>query len=130
MRADFWKAQQTSTRPRSASPIARATAMHPQQPGGDADGVEGAWRCRNQSRGLEDADGGCFVGLSMTEYGPRTATADDYSRYRIVGLGQLGAAGRISHSLGLNGPSLSIESACASSLTALLRIRKARRAFR
>ncbi|MBY0288864.1 polyketide synthase [Mycolicibacterium sp. GF69] len=65
------------------------------------------------------AEGGCFVGMSPMEYGPRAATADAYSGHRIASLGQLGAAGRISHSLGLVGPSICVDSACASSLTAL-----------
>jgi mycobactin polyketide synthetase MbtC len=34
-------------------------------------------------------------------------------------MGQLGGAGRISHCLGLTGPSISLDSACASSLTAV-----------
>ena len=57
--------------------------------------------------------------MSMTEYGSRTAVADDYTGFRTVGLGQLGGAGRISHCLGLVGPSISLDSACASSLTAV-----------
>lgn len=68
---------------------------------------------------LEGDDGGCFVGMSPMEYGPRACTADDYSGHRIANLGQLGAAGRISHCLGLHGPSMSVDAACASSLTAL-----------
>ena len=55
----------------------------------------------------------------MTEYGQRTTTTDDYTGFRTVGMGQLGGAGRISHCLGLIGPSISIDSACASSLTAV-----------
>lgn len=68
---------------------------------------------------LDGADVGCFVGMSPMEYGPCTANADAYSGHRIAGLGQLGAAGRISHRLGLTGPSMCVDSACASSLTAL-----------
>jgi mycobactin polyketide synthetase MbtC len=68
---------------------------------------------------LEGSEGGCLVVMSMTEYGSRTAVADDYTGFRTVGLGQLGGAGRISHCLGLVGPSISLDSACASSLTAV-----------
>ncbi len=68
---------------------------------------------------VEGAEGGCFVGMSPMEYGPPVAGADSYSGHRITGMGQLGAAGRISHSLGLTGPSMCVDSACASSLTAL-----------
>ena len=49
----------------------------------------------------------------------RSAVADDYTGFRTVGMGQLGGAGRISHCLGLVGPSMSVDSACASSLTAV-----------
>ena len=96
-----------------------ATAMHPQQ----RVALRVAWKTLESSGinpgELDREDGGCFVGMSMTEYGGRTATADDYTGHRIVNLGQLGAADRISHCLGLIGPSVSIDSACASGLTAL-----------
>jgi mycobactin polyketide synthetase MbtC len=68
---------------------------------------------------LAGAEGGVFIGMSPMEYGPRACTADDYSGHRIANIGQLGAAGRISHCLGLMGPSMSVDAACASSLTAL-----------
>ena len=68
---------------------------------------------------LAGSDGGCFVGMSPMEYGPRGCTADDYTGHRIANLGQLGAAARISHCLGLVGPSMAVDTACASSLTAL-----------
>lgn len=96
-----------------------AFAMHPQQ----RVAMRVAWKALENAGinpgSLEGADVGCFVGMSQTEYGPRVALVDAYSGHRLVGLGQLGAAGRISHCLGLIGPSMAVDSACASSLTAL-----------
>jgi len=96
-----------------------AIVMQPQQ----RVAMRVAWKALENSGvnpgALEGADGGCFIGMSPMEYGPRGAQADDYSGHRIATLGQLGAAARISHSLGLVGPSMCVDSACASSLTAL-----------
>ena len=96
-----------------------AVAMHPQQ----RVAMRVAWKALENAgvnpSSLEGTEGGCFIGMSMSEYGSHTAVADAYTGHRIVGLGQLGAAGRISHCLGLRGPSMCVDSACASSLTAL-----------
>jgi mycobactin polyketide synthetase MbtC len=96
-----------------------ANVMHPQQ----RVAMRAAWKALENSginpATLDGADGGCFIGMSMTEYGPRTTQVDTYTGHRAVGMGQLGGAGRISHCLGLTGPSISLDSACASSLTAL-----------
>ncbi len=96
-----------------------AVVMHPQQ----RVAMRLAWQALENSginpAALDGEEAGCYVGMSMTEYGPRTTQADDYTGHRTVGMGQLGGAGRISHSLGLTGPSISVDSACASSLTAL-----------
>ena len=96
-----------------------AVVMHPQQ----RVAMRVAWKALENAginpESLEGEFGGCYVGMSMTEYGPRTAVADAYTGHRTVGLGQLGGAGRISHCLGLTGPSISLDSACASSLTAV-----------
>jgi mycobactin polyketide synthetase MbtC len=96
-----------------------ATVMHPQQ----RVAMRVAWKALENSGinpgTLDGADGGCFIGMSMTEYGPRTAQADPYTGHRTVGMGQLGGAARISHCLGLTGPSISVDSACASSLAAV-----------
>ncbi|OBF81042.1 beta-ketoacyl synthase [Mycobacterium sp. 852002-51163_SCH5372311] len=96
-----------------------ATVMHPQQ----RVAMRVAWQALENSGinpgMLDGSEGGCFVGMSMTEYGSRTAVADDYTGFRTVGMGQLGGAGRISHCLGLVGPSMTVDSACASSLTAV-----------
>ncbi|ORB49582.1 polyketide synthase [Mycobacterium persicum] len=96
-----------------------ALVMHPQQ----RVAMRVAWQALENAGinpgTLEGEFGGCYVGMSMTEYGPRTAQADAYTGHRTVGMGQLGGAGRISHCLGLTGPSMCIDSACGSSLTAL-----------
>jgi mycobactin polyketide synthetase MbtC len=96
-----------------------AMVMHPQQ----RVALRVAWKALENAGinpgTLEGAEGGCFVGMSMTEYGTRTSVVDDYTGFRTVGLGQLGGAGRISHCLGIIGPSISLDSACASSLTAV-----------
>ena len=96
-----------------------ARVMHPQQ----RVALRVAWKALENSGinpgTLAGAEGGCFIGMSVMEYGPHSATADDYSGHRIVGVGQLGGAGRISHCIGLTGPSMAVDSACASSLTAL-----------
>ncbi|OBA58112.1 beta-ketoacyl synthase [Mycobacterium sp. 1100029.7] len=96
-----------------------AVVMHPQQ----RVAMRVAWKAL-ESAGfnpatLAGAEGGCFVGISPYAYGPPGTRADTYSGHRVVGVGQLGAAARISHCLGLTGPSMCVDSACASSLTAL-----------
>ncbi|GFG67814.1 putative polyketide synthase MbtC [Mycobacterium kubicae] len=96
-----------------------AVVMHPQQ----RVAMRIAWKTLENAGinpgAVAGTDGGCFVGMSMTEYGSRTAVADSYTGHRTVGMGQLGGAGRISHCLGLTGPSMAVDSACASSLSAL-----------
>jgi mycobactin polyketide synthetase MbtC len=96
-----------------------ALVMHPQQ----RVAMRVAWKAlENTGINPGTLDGefvGCFVGMSPMEYGPRASVADAYSGHRIATLGQLGAAARISHSLGLTGPSISLDTACASSLTAV-----------
>lgn len=96
-----------------------ATMMPPQQ----RVAIRVAWKALENAGmdpgALDGVEGGVFVGMSPMEYGPRACTPDDYSGHRIANIGQLGAAGRISHVLGLVGPSMSVDSACASSLSAL-----------
>ena len=96
-----------------------AIAMDPQQ----RVGLRVAWKALENSGihpgSLDGADVGCFVGASPMLYGPPADEVNDYSGHRVVGLGQLGVAARVSHALGLVGPSMCVDSACASSLTAL-----------
>lgn len=96
-----------------------ALVMHPQQ----RVAMRVAWKALENAGvnpgAVEGQEAGCFIGMSMSEYGTRAAVADAYTGHRTVGMGQLGGAGRISHFLGLTGPSISVDTACASSLTAL-----------
>ena len=82
-----------------------------------------AWKALENSginpAALDEEEAGCFVGAYPTDYGPLGARADEYSGYRTVGLVTDSIAGRVSHSLGLSGPSATVNTACASSLTAL-----------
>ncbi|MGV9803542.1 beta-ketoacyl [acyl carrier protein] synthase domain-containing protein [Mycobacterium sp. NPDC003449] len=68
---------------------------------------------------LDEEEAGCFVGAYPTEYGPLGSGADEYGGYRTVGQVTDSIAGRVSHALGLSGPSATVNTACASSLTAL-----------
>jgi mycobactin polyketide synthetase MbtC len=82
-----------------------------------------AWKALENSginpAALDEEEAGCFVGAYPTEYGPTGATADEYSGYRTVGRITEGIAGRVSHCLGFSGPSATVNTGCASSLTAL-----------
>ncbi|MGL4305638.1 MAG: polyketide synthase [Mycobacteriaceae bacterium] len=96
-----------------------AVAMDPQQ----RVALRVAWRALAQAGlnpgELDDVNAGCFMGASVNEYGPRVAEINEYSGYRIVGTALGAISGRISHSIGIHGPSVTVDTACASSLTAL-----------
>ncbi|WP_067694709.1 polyketide synthase [Nocardia jejuensis] len=62
---------------------------------------------------------GCYIGISFTGHAPRSARIDRLVGYRAAGMALGGASGRISQCLGIVGPSLSIDTACVSSLNAL-----------
>lgn len=82
-----------------------------------------AWKALENSginpAALDAEEAGCFVGAYPTDYGPPGTKVDGYSGYRTVGVVTESIAGRVSHSLGLSGPSATVNTACASSLTAL-----------
>jgi mycobactin polyketide synthetase MbtC len=96
-----------------------AVAMDPQQ----RVAMRVAWRALEDAGinpgSLDGAEVGCYMGVSISEYGPRAAAVNEFSGHRIAGTALGATAGRISHGLGLVGPSISVDTACASSLTAL-----------
>ncbi|NMO04148.1 polyketide synthase [Gordonia sp. TBRC 11910] len=96
-----------------------AIAMDPQQ----RVVLRTAWRAV-ENAGINPAtlagdDVGVYIGGSFTEYGPRAAEVNEYTGYRAAGTALGALAGRISHCLKLFGPSMTVDTACASSLTAL-----------
>ncbi|WP_084515136.1 beta-ketoacyl [acyl carrier protein] synthase domain-containing protein [Nocardia acidivorans] len=97
-----------------------AVAMDPQQ----RVALRVAWRALENAginpAALGDGDDiGCYMGASNTEYGPHGATVNDYTGYRAGGAALGAVAGRISNVLGLGGPSVVVDVACASSLAAV-----------
>mgnify|MGYP001792724329 CR=1 FL=1 len=64
---------------------------------------------------------GVFVGISSNDYSRHLLqrSATDIDAYLATGNSHSAAAGRLSYSLGLTGPSLAIDTACSSSLVAV-----------
>ncbi|GAC60692.1 MULTISPECIES: beta-ketoacyl [acyl carrier protein] synthase domain-containing protein [Gordonia] len=96
-----------------------ATAMDPQQ----RVALRVAWRAVENAgvnpAALDGREIGVFFGASGMEYGPTVAAVNDYSGHRIAGTALGSVSGRISHALGLTGPAITVDTACASSLTAV-----------
>ena len=96
-----------------------ALAMDPQQ----RVAMRVAWRALETAGinpgSLVGDDVGCYMGVSISEYGPNAGQVNELTGHRVTGTALGAVAGRISHSLGLVGPSVSVDTACASSLTAL-----------
>ncbi|QIS08924.1 polyketide synthase [Nocardia arthritidis] len=96
-----------------------AVAMDPQQ----RVALRVAWRALENTginpRELAGAEVGCYFGASYTEYGPHAAAVNEYTGYRVTGTALGAVAGRISHCFGLIGPSMTVDTACASSISAV-----------
>src|SRR5437660_5539328 len=74
---------------------------------------------------LEESQTGVFMGVCSSDYAQllarahATDLADQYNAYIATGNAFSTAVGRISYSLGLQGPNLAIDTACSSSLVAV-----------
>src|ERR1700744_5324564 len=66
--------------------------------------------------GLRGSATGVFAGLIVQGYG---MLAEEIEGYRLTGMTSSVASGRVSYVLGLGGPAVSVDTACASSLVAL-----------
>ncbi|WP_165906280.1 type I polyketide synthase [Streptomyces sp. Z26] len=69
---------------------------------------------------LHGTQSGVFIGVEPHEYGPRTHEAPDGVDGYVLG-GSLPSvvSGRVAYTLGLEGPTLTVDTACSGSLTAL-----------
>ncbi len=88
--------------------------------------LETAWRAVEHSgtapTALANTDTGVFVGLSTHDYlgmASDELTYPEIEAYMATGTSNAAAAGRISHRLGLRGPSVAVDTACSSSLVAV-----------
>jgi mycobactin polyketide synthetase MbtC len=96
-----------------------ATTMDPQQ----RVALRVAWRAlENSGINPDDLVGenvGCYVGASPTGYGPDMAEFSRHSGHLITGTALSVVSGRISYTLGLAGPALTVDCSCSSALAAL-----------
>ncbi|WP_156685574.1 beta-ketoacyl [acyl carrier protein] synthase domain-containing protein [Mycobacterium sp. Marseille-P9652] len=96
-----------------------ATAMDPQQ----RVALRVAWRAlENSGINPDDLHGhnvGCYIGASMTGYGPDMAEFSRHTGHLLSGTALGVISGRIAYTLGLAGPALTVDSSCASALAAL-----------
>jgi len=95
-----------------------AIAMDPQQ----RVALRVSWRALENSGinpdDLAGHDVGCYVGASVTGYGPEMAEFSHHSGHLITGTALGVISGRIAYTLGLAGPALTIDASCASALAA------------
>jgi mycobactin polyketide synthetase MbtC len=96
-----------------------ATTMDPQQ----RVALRVSWRAlENSGINPDDLAGhntGCYVGASPTGYGPEMAEFSRHSGHLITGTALSVISGRISYTLGLAGPALTVDASCSSALAAL-----------
>ncbi|MGV0835199.1 polyketide synthase [Mycolicibacterium thermoresistibile] len=96
-----------------------AVAMEPQQ----RVALRLAWRALENSGinpdELSGHDVGCYIGASVTEYGPRLSEYSEHTGHLMSGTALGVISGRIAYTLGLAGPALTIDTSCSSALVAV-----------
>ena len=81
--------------------------------------LEVAWDALADA-GVRDSETGVYVGLNTADYGQLVARAPgEVAAHFGTGTSFAATSGRLSHLLGLSGPSLAVDTACSSSLTAV-----------
>jgi acyl transferase domain-containing protein/NADPH:quinone reductase-like Zn-dependent oxidoreductase/NADP-dependent 3-hydroxy acid dehydrogenase YdfG/acyl carrier protein/surfactin synthase thioesterase subunit len=85
--------------------------------------LELSWEALENARiapkGLRGSPTGVFFGAMWMEYGRLLAAPTSISQHTATGLDLSIISGRVSYSLGLRGPSLTVNTACSSSLVAV-----------
>ncbi len=89
--------------------------------------LEVAWECLEHAgippHSLRGSDTGVFIGLSSSDYALeqiRIGEARDITAYSGLGTTNSFGSGRLSHFLGLEGPAISLDTACSSSMVTTL----------
>lgn len=85
--------------------------------------LEHTWQCCERAgyslSALKGRDIGVFIGQMNTDYARLVRHAADLNLYSGIGSALSAAAGRLSYTFGLKGPSICIDTACSSSLIAV-----------
>jgi rifamycin polyketide synthase module 1/2/3 len=96
-----------------------AEAMDPQQ----RIALEVSWEAIEHAGirppSLHESLTGVYMGAIRSDYGAEDAALESLDGYRSTGVANSVLAGRISYTLGLQGPAIAIDTACSSSLVAL-----------
>lgn len=96
-----------------------ADAMDPQQ----RLLLEVAWEAAENSNiapdKLNGSDTGVFVGISGVDFTLRAGGAEKLDGYLLTGAANSIAAGRLSYALGLQGPSVAVDTSCSASASAI-----------
>ena len=97
-----------------------AQAMDPQQ----RLLLEAIWEALERARinpsSLHGTDTGVFIGASVQEYGPRICEeTEGFAGYLATGTPICVASGRVAYTLGLQGPAVTVDTGCSSSLVSV-----------